>query len=61
MHSVVRLFLLAVFAVAATTANAADAPKDQVLIGLITKTEVNPTLSNCGRPLPPKPKSMEPS
>ena len=42
MHSVVRLFLLAVFAGAAMTANAADAPKDQVLIGLITKTEVNP-------------------
>jgi fructose transport system substrate-binding protein len=42
MHSVLRLLLLAAFAGAAMTANAADAPKDQILVGLITKTEVNP-------------------
>ena len=42
MHSVVRLLLLAAFAGTAMTANAADAPKDQILVGLITKTEVNP-------------------
>jgi fructose transport system substrate-binding protein len=42
MHIGLRLLLLAVFGSAVMTANAADAPKDQVLVGLITKTEVNP-------------------
>jgi fructose transport system substrate-binding protein len=42
MHTSTRLLLLAVFSVAAITANAADTSKDQVLVGLITKTEVNP-------------------
>ena len=40
MHSVLRLLLLAAFAGAAMTANAADAPKDQVLMKFDTTGRV---------------------